>query len=64
MVTAPLRTLIVMNALQQHAFTQLLAAWRRRDDARHHHDFRERADAQRNLAAARANSRSLLDQLR
>ena len=63
MVAAPLHTLMGMNALQQHAFTQLLA-WRRRDDARRHEDRRELAAAQHHLDAARANSRSLLDPLR
>lgn len=53
-----------MNALQQHAFTQLLAAWRRRDDARRHDDIRELAEAHHHLDAVRASSRSLLDQLR
>ena len=53
-----------MNALQHHAFTQLLAAWRRRDDARHHGDYRELADARHHLDIARAQSRSMIDPLR
>jgi hypothetical protein len=57
-------TLRRMNALQHHAFTQLLAAWRRRDDARRHGDVRELADARHHLDVARAQSRSTLDQLR
>jgi hypothetical protein len=53
-----------MNAPQHHAFTQLLAAWRRRDDARRHGDIRELADARFHLEAARAQSRSTLESLR
>jgi hypothetical protein len=63
-VASWLRTLNSMNALQHHAFTQLLAAWRRRDDARRHGDIRELADARLHLDAARAQSRSTLDPLR
>lgn len=60
----PLRTMDGMIALQQHAFTQLLAAWRRRDGARHGGDHREQAEARIQLDSARAASRSMLDPLR
>jgi hypothetical protein len=53
-----------MDAPQYQAFTQLLAAWRRRDDARRHGDIRELADARLRLDAVRAQARSMLDPLR
>ena len=43
-----------MNALQHHAFNQLLAAWRRREDARQHGSLRELADARVQLDSSRA----------
>ena len=54
----------VMNALQQHAFTQLLSSWRRREDARRQGEFRELADARIELDAARSRMHSSFGQLR
>lgn len=53
-----------MNALQTHAFNQLLAAWRRRDDARRGSDVRELADARVRLDAARSQMRATVDSVR
>ncbi|MFZ9018515.1 MAG: hypothetical protein ACO4AY_11095 [Ilumatobacteraceae bacterium] len=53
-----------MNALQHHAFSQLLAAWRRRDDARRRDDIGELADARIRLDSARAQMRATLDHVR
>lgn len=46
-----------MNPLQNHAFTQLLAAWRRREDARHTGDVRDLAVARHELDRRRVEMR-------
>ena len=53
-----------MNGLQNHAFGQLLAAWRRREDARNSHDLQQLAEARFALDNARAQMRSTLSSLR
>lgn len=53
-----------MNGLQNHAFGQLLAAWRRREDARSSHDLQQLAEARFALDNARAQMRSTLSSLR
>lgn len=58
-----LRTVFGMNALQTHAFTQLLASWRRREDARQNADVRELANARFELDVARAQMRTNLRNL-
>lgn len=60
----PVPTLNAMNALQHHAFNQLLAAWRRREDARQHGTLRDLADARVQLDSSRAAMRSTLEQVR
>jgi len=49
----PIRSLIPMTAHQDFAFRQLLAAWRRRDDARVTGNFRQLAEASVSLDSAR-----------
>ena len=56
----PVPTLIAMNALQHHAFNELLTAWRRREDARLHGSLRDLADARARLDASRATMRSTM----
>lgn len=53
-----------MNGLQNHAFGQLLSAWRRREDARSCHDIQQLAEARFALDSARAQMRSSLSNLR
>ena len=53
-----------MNALQNHAFGQLLAAWNRREQARSAGDLRHLGDARIELDRARADMRSALTGLR
>jgi hypothetical protein len=48
-----------MNALQNHAFGQLLSAWNRREDARSA-DIRRLAEARHALDGARADMRSTM----
>jgi hypothetical protein len=52
-----------MNALQNHAFGQLLAAWHRREDARSA-ELRQLADARFALDCARAHMRSTISSIR
>lgn len=47
-----------MNAHQNYAFRQLLDAWRRREDARHHGTIADLAAARTSLDNARANVQS------
>ena len=52
-----------MNALQNHAFGQLLTAWHRREDARYA-DVRQLAAARLALDGARAHMRSTISSIR
>ena len=52
-----IRSVKDMNAHQTLAFSQLLAAWNRREDARGHHDLRELAATREELEIARTNMR-------
>jgi len=54
------RTVNDMNGSQNHAFGQLLAAWRRREDARSSTEIRQLAEARFALDNARAAMRSSL----
>jgi hypothetical protein len=47
-----------MNDVQNQAFSQLLAAWRRRETARDARNFRQLADARFDLDGARNQMRS------
>jgi len=54
-----------MTAHQNHAFQQLLSAWRRREDARDSGTFEDLASARISLESARSNmSSALSSQLR
>jgi len=53
-----------MNTSQNFAFSHLLAAWRRREDARANGDLRRLSDAHSELVGARADMRSTLSGLR
>jgi hypothetical protein len=53
-----------MNTGQNYAFSNLLAAWRRREDARAAGGFRRLADAHSELTIARNDMRSTLSGLR
>jgi hypothetical protein len=52
------RNVFDMNGLQNLAFGQLLAAWIRRDDARHSGNFRQLGEARMALDDARNHMRS------
>lgn len=52
--TADRRSVDVVNAHQTLAFRELLAAWNRREDARHQHNYRALASARADLEDARA----------
>ena len=47
-----------MNALQNSAFGQRIAAWRRRDDVRHIQDVRQPAEARFAVDGSRSQARS------
>jgi hypothetical protein len=49
-----------MTALQNHAFQQLLSAWRRREDARNEGTLADLAAARISLDSARSNVHSAL----
>ncbi len=53
-----------MNGPQIHAFGQLLAAWRRREDARTNNEIQQLAEARFALDNARAAMRSSLGSIR
>lgn len=53
-----------MNDLQNSVFSQLLSAWRRRDDARHSGNLRQLADARFELDRARSRMQSTLQGVR
>ena len=53
-----------MNALQNHAFGHLLAAWARREEARNARNLRQLSDARFKLESARSDMRSSLSALR
>jgi hypothetical protein len=53
-----------MNTAQNHAFSHLLAAWHRHEDARAAGQFRRLSDAHSELTGARADMRSTLSGLR
>lgn len=59
-----IRTVDGMNALQHHAFAQLLAARRRRDGARRQDELSERTDGRTLVDASRAPVRPSLENLR
>jgi len=59
-----LRIVCSMNTSQNSAFSHLLAAWRRREDARAAGDIRRLSDAHSDLAGARADMQSTLSGLR
>jgi hypothetical protein len=54
------RTVVSMNALQNHAFKHLLSAWRRREDARSSGTFADLGAARKSLESARSNMQSAL----
>lgn len=54
------RTVVVMNALQNHAFKHLLSAWRRREDARSAGTLADLGAARKSLDSARSNMQSAL----
>jgi hypothetical protein len=54
------RTVVSMNALQNHAFKHLLSAWRRREDARSAGTFADLGAARKSLESARSNMQSAL----
>ena len=59
------RSVFVMTAQQNHVFSNLLAAWRRREESRSTTTINELTQARASLDNARANMRSALsDQLR
>lgn len=60
-VRSGVATVIVMNPLQSHALSELLSAWRRREDARQIGDLRELANARFRLEQTRTNMRSTFD---
>ena len=60
----PGHSVMCMNATQNHAFNELLAAWRRREDARRSGDIRSLGDARVELDRRRADMRSILDATR
>lgn len=53
-----------MNTEQNYAFSHLLSAWRRREEARATGEFRRLSDAHGELVGARADMRSTLSGLR
>ena len=54
------RTVVAMNALQNHAFHRLLSAWRRREDARSEGTEADLGAARKSLESARSNMSSAL----
>ncbi len=59
-----IRSVIPMTALENHAFTELLAAWRRREDARMSGDIRSLGDARLELDRRRVEMHSTLNATR
>jgi hypothetical protein len=59
-----LRIVFSMNTEQNYAFSHLLSAWRRREEARATGEFRRLSDAHGELVGARADMRSTLSGLR
>ena len=57
-IRPPFRNVFDMNGLQNLAFGQLLAAWIRRDDARHSGNFRQLGESRMALDDARNHMRS------
>ena len=53
-----------MTAHQNHAFEQLLSAWRRREEARSATTIAELADARASLDSARTNMHTALQSIR
>ncbi len=63
-IAVVVRSVDGMNALQNHAFSELLAAWRRREDARLTGDIRSLGAARLELDRRRVEMRSALDATR
>jgi hypothetical protein len=57
-------SIFIMTAHQNHAFMQLLSAWRRREDARSTGTLADLADARKSLDSARNDMHATLSGLR